>query len=353
MEAYDTYLKNFYIKDKMHTLAERKKLATTARSEAQTRFSAEGAKLSDIITELTDYDSMEENELMVIFQLLSPHLEELGYTVTAELIPWFCADCGTENLRTSCSSCSLAKSTSLVRSSFETASETLIKHKAADTMVCRIESTMLYHGDYSDELSLHPRLHVHNVSSEPQTITITATINGQHFSWNSATLKADEHHYFYTSSIDMAPGDYDVEWFINGVSSLKDTYRIKPNSHSRAAAITSNITAKVRLAIYDDENSRTISSGHTEGRLSQLSEGTHFMPRISITNRGSDSTHDFTVVLNGAKVYRWTEQILETNVTKNYITLVKDALVGENTCVCYIDGVEIARWSFTITDDTQ
>lgn len=295
---------------------------------------------------------------------------------------WLCPNCGDTNEKNFCGNCGMSQpaasteTDALLQLGPHTLPNGLIviprfmvdNRNSTGYFIYENETDTSFHlGDLSPDCRIFPALLIANTSETEQTFSLSTRINnGNEIIWDEPFVVPSGNN-TYASLISAEctePGDYTVEWFMDGVSVSKVTYTALPGNSDIISLVKSSAIIRTSMETRDVSTSEKLLDNLQEASLSMFpDENTGLSLSIAFSapnsepdlSAFSDKNYCLAVVINGKKCTRWPNvEIQEIFSHRSYSRLIHQNysnyfVEGTNDVRFYLNGSEIATFTFNFS----
>ena len=281
---------------------------------------------------------------------------------------WTCSGCGKKNTTKFCPDCGMARDDNQPKVT-ATPKPTEIPKAEEAVMVkvrpriefqagegkCRVYlayDNVVYAKDYHEDTNYYIGCLVENHGANEITVTPSAEINGETYSFNPRAIVAGDDHGFMVTSVKLEPGTYTVKWFMDGQLTNDYTVTVKDEYSATYEWVKSKIDVSLGLSIWDDAGERRVKDGISIGELSELADGQRYIPHMAVTNNDiKDTPPLFVAFYLDDDSWWWEEQVLSPGKKMNYVHTSYKHKEGASELIFYINGIRVDRTMFAILGD--
>ena len=274
---------------------------------------------------------------------------------------WTCPNCNTVNKSKFCGECGTARGTAPAQptaapesaiAGFTAVPRVEFYHKENRAKVFFTSTDVLYAGDYAVNTNYFVAVNVTNNNDTEKTLTLSARVNDQTFSFNPYTFDAGESHGFYITSVELVPGTYEVEWLVGEEVLGTMNLTIKNGQSDFYRWMTANAETSVGMCVWDKSASKRVRNGVEQGYTSQLDDNQIYCPHLIIKNNDDEPTPTmFVSFLLDGSTWWWSSEVLEANQTMNYVHSSYEHKEGQSEVVMFINGIEVGTGYLNIVID--
>lgn len=208
-----------------------------------------------------------------------------------------------------------------------------------------------YARDYGEHQTLSPSIRITNSdASQAAKIKLTAKYDGEYYSWKEVTIAPRDNWNPYLNTKNIPLGGAYCEWYINDVLVSRIKYDVLDNKSYFKSSIIDKLETAMELCLWDNANSTVLESNVAQGVLDPDNSDHIYVPRIQITNNNRSAV-DVVVSLrmNGQDAVVWKSDTIAPAASSRYIYgTFSNPVEGENTCIWYINGIEVLRDSYAM-----
>ena len=220
-------------------------------------------------------------------------------------------------------------------------------YDAEDNLLGRFVADAAYAGDYAEGDRVLISLRMYNHSDAEQTAKVTAKVNGSEFAWNEKVFEPGESWYPRLSSEPMQVGEYDVEWFVNGESVMRETYVVRDGESPLRQQLNSSCEITMMLCLWDTAGKTLVEKNVLLGDITMDDPDRVYDPRLQVQNNGTEVVKlQVSVRVNNGATSSWIEQPIEPGHNFGFVNSNAQHVKGENTCVWYVNGFKVLEGEY-------
>lgn len=226
-------------------------------------------------------------------------------------------------------------------------------YSSEDYFIGECQMDQIHSGDYTEGQTLHPALRIINTdANQTAEIKLTAIFGGKTYRWgngNVITIPPQEQWEPHLNSEALPEGSSYCEWYFDDVLVARIKYDVIEGESKFKSSVVNRLKVEMDLCLWNPTSRIVVEENVDHGVLSADNSNLTYAPRLKIFNDYRDDADVVvSVSLNGQNAVFWNDTIAKGNY-KSYLYTTAESLEGQNTCVWYINGIEVLREEYTIT----
>lgn len=287
---------------------------------------------------------------------------------------WVCTVCGQSNSTRFCGNCGSPKESSpaptaapssssgkfgsFAASSTKPVTECFsaepryVVYDAEDQLLGRFAADAAYMGDYAEGDRVMISLQLVNETNQERVAKVTAVVNGEEFSWKEKAFAPGASWNPRLSSKPMQVGEYEVEWFVDGVSVLKTTYVVREGESPLKTTLMNDCEITMSLCLWNDTENVMEKKTVLMGDLNMNDPDKLYGPRLQVDNNSSADITIYVSLCTNDGVSSWTSETIKPGNNFGFVSTRTEHVKGENTCVWYINGFKVLEGKYYMGEST-